>query len=140
MIDKNLTIAGPGAKLLTISGNSTSRVFAVPSGPDVSISGVTFANGVDTGGAIFNQGTLSVTFCTFNGNISVTSAGAILNEGALSVANCTFSNNLASVPFNGGAIENTGGILSATNCTFSGNSGGTAAAQLPATLPGARLL
>src|SRR5215831_2075337 len=80
MINKNLTIAGPGANLLTISGNASSRIFAIPSGQDVSISGITFANGVASfGGAIFNQGTLSATFSTFNGNFG-TSAGAILNE------------------------------------------------------------
>src|SRR5262247_1099305 len=100
MISKNLMIAGPGANLLTISGNFSSRSFAVPSGQEVSISGVTIADGsASFGGAIFNQGTLSVTFCTFNGN-GGTSAGAILNEGALSAANCTFSNNTASSLFN----------------------------------------
>jgi len=122
MINKDLTVAGPGANLLTISGNSSSRIFAIPSGQDVSISGITFANGVASfGGAIFNQGTLSATFSTFNGNFG-TSAGAILNEGALSVANDTFTSNFTDSLFNGGAIENTGGTLSATNCTFSGNS------------------
>jgi hypothetical protein len=120
-INKNLTIAGPGANLLTISGNLSSRIFAVPSGQDVSISGVSLSNGSSSiGGAISNQGTLSLTFCAVNGNTAA-SAGAILNEGTLSVANCTFTNNSASGSLNGGAIENTGGILSATNCTFSGN-------------------
>ena len=43
-IDDALTITGPGAGALTISGNDNSRVFNIPSAA-VTISGLTFAHG-----------------------------------------------------------------------------------------------
>src|SRR5262245_24886465 len=57
VIDKNLTISGPGADKLTVSGNNASRVFFIGAGT-VTISGLTVANGqvVSTvGGGIRND-------------------------------------------------------------------------------------
>ena len=56
-ISKDLTIAGPGADQLTISGNNASRVFTIVGG-SVTISGVTVTNGssADVGGGIYNFG------------------------------------------------------------------------------------
>src|SRR5262249_23576596 len=45
LINKNLTISGPGAGLLTISGNNASREFEVASGMQVTLSGLTMSNG-----------------------------------------------------------------------------------------------
>src|SRR5262245_42818132 len=45
-----LTVNGPGANLLTISGNSTSRVFDIRSGATVTLAGLTVANGATVGG------------------------------------------------------------------------------------------
>src|SRR5215468_10976245 len=44
-ITDDLTITGPGATKLTVSGNDTSRVFIVGPGEKVAISGLTIANG-----------------------------------------------------------------------------------------------
>src|SRR5438067_3712673 len=59
LIDKNLTITGPGAHSLAINGNAASRVFEITSGIDVTISGLTITNGNAAGspggGGIFNQ-------------------------------------------------------------------------------------
>src|SRR5258708_3004052 len=47
-IDQNLTIQGPGASVLTISGNHAVRVFNIGSGRfdiNVTLSGLTMANG-----------------------------------------------------------------------------------------------
>src|SRR5262249_33844418 len=44
-ITKSLTIDGPGADKLTVSGSNSSRVFAVSSGVQVTIDGLTVANG-----------------------------------------------------------------------------------------------
>src|SRR2546427_11006424 len=49
-IGKNLTINGPGANLLTISGNNASRVFLTASGATVTLDGLTIANGRAIGG------------------------------------------------------------------------------------------
>ena len=50
-IDKSLTIQGPGASQLTISGNTVTRVFRVtmPSPGAVTLSGLTIANGKNGG-------------------------------------------------------------------------------------------
>jgi Concanavalin A-like lectin/glucanases superfamily len=145
-IDKNLTIQGPGASVLTISGNHAVRVFNIGSGRsdiDVTLSGLTMANGkapssVTEGGGIFKRsGTLTITDSTPSGN-SVTNGiegfgGAILNfEGTLNITNSTLSGNFATsfpAPANpqgssgssGGAIFNFRGDLNITNSTLSGN-------------------
>ncbi|HWD17914.1 MAG TPA: hypothetical protein VHB20_01435, partial [Verrucomicrobiae bacterium] len=49
LVNKNLTIQGPGAANLTISGNNATRVFHVQSA-NVSLNGLTVANGKVTGG------------------------------------------------------------------------------------------
>jgi CheY-like chemotaxis protein len=54
-IDKDLTIQGPGANLLTINGNQAVRVFDIPAG-NVTLSGLTIANGRATGNAPVQAG------------------------------------------------------------------------------------
>src|SRR5450755_2600552 len=71
-LSQNLTISGPGAANLAISGNNASTVFRVDNGVTVSISGVTIKNGSSSngGGGILNFGTLTVTNSTVSGNYS----------------------------------------------------------------------
>jgi hypothetical protein len=123
-ITKDLTIAGPGADLITVSANSAgfaSQVLEIGAFT-VNISGMTIANGshVDLAGGILNRGTLTVTNCTLSGN-SATYGGGILNYGTLTVTNSTLSGNSAGAL--GGGIWNQG-TVTVTNCTLSGNSGG----------------
>jgi hypothetical protein len=123
LIGHNLTISGPGASQLAVSGNYASRVFEVASGVTTSLSGLTVENGNggdNGGGAIHNYGTLMVSNSTLASNYGY-SGGAIFNEGTLTVSNSTLSNNSASVGGNGGAIFN-GGTLTISNSTFTGNS------------------
>jgi len=73
VVDKNLTIKGPGADRLTISGNRAFRVFNIPPNTTTSISGLTIADGVgsdslNTGGGIYAVGSLTLSDCTFRGN------------------------------------------------------------------------
>ena len=61
-ITGDLSIDGPGASSLTVSGNNSFRVFLIESGTDVAISNLTISNGKATGnfgGGIFNAGTLA---------------------------------------------------------------------------------
>ena len=44
-ISKNLTLMGPGANVLAVSGNNAGRVFLVTNAAIVSISGLTVSNG-----------------------------------------------------------------------------------------------
>src|SRR5215471_1683442 len=126
---KNITITGPGANLLTVSGSHSSRIFEVAIDRVVTISGLTIAGGTDIvdqlgGGGISNGGLLSVTGCIFSGNTAVGGGGGIENNGtALAVGNCTFDSNSGVF---GGAIDNVaiGGSLLASNSTFSNNTAG----------------
>src|SRR5215510_572678 len=128
-ITQDVTINGPGASVLTVSGNNSFQVFNIASGVTVSISGLKISNGGfpgGSGGGIFNSGTLTITNSTLSRN-SAPSGGGILNEGGtLTVTNSTVSGNSAigvgGVPGEGGGIGNSGGTLTITNSTLSGNS------------------
>ena len=53
-LDKDLTISGPGAKSLTISGNNARRIFTVSAGKNVTITGLSFKDGMEIGRKIWN--------------------------------------------------------------------------------------
>src|SRR5262249_47808179 len=115
-ITKNLTIRGPGAGLLTISGGGSSRVFEVDgAGTIVTLNGLTISNGDGIaggsaqpsdglGGGILNYGNLTISACTLSGDSASFTGGGIDNEDALTVSGCTLSGNSASG--NGGGIRN----------------------------------
>jgi len=86
-----------------------------PPQPDIS----DLVNGLGNlvGGGVDNEGTLTVTNCTFSNNDGL-DGGAIYNDGMLTVTNSTFSNNQSTVE--GGAILNNG-TVNVTSGTFSGN-------------------
>ena len=128
-IDTYLTIDGPGAASLVVSGNNAVPVFTIPgktaiiSGPTATISGLTIEDGhsASSGGGIVNSGTLTVNDSTISGNNAISEGGGIFSEGSSSnttVTNSTVSGNSAS---NGGGIENAGTLV-VTNSTVSGNS------------------
>ena len=114
-ISQSVTITGPGANTLTISGNSSYQILNISSGT-VTISGLALANGKNS--AILNSGALTLTNCTFSGN-SGDYGGAIDSYGVLTLTNSTFSGNTA---VNGGGAINANSTLNVTNSTFSGNS------------------
>jgi hypothetical protein len=100
-ITDDLTIAGPGANQLTLSGNHLSRVFRVSGGTtDVAISGLTISNGLATGstalgGGIRNDGGhLTLSSMTFTGNQAIggsgPTAGSGIGGGVYNVAAGTF--------------------------------------------------
>ena len=104
LINQNLTITGPGASGLAISGNFLSRVFDIGSGT-VAVSGLTIQNGstsADPGGGIYNHGTLTLSNNTLSNN-SAAIGGGIYNNGTLTVTNSTLSGNVSS---DGGGIYN----------------------------------
>jgi filamentous hemagglutinin family protein len=72
------------------------------------------------GGGIVNEGTLTVSNSTINGNIAAQNGGGILNEGTLTVSNSTISRNIARAGDGGGILNE--GALSVSNSTISGNS------------------
>jgi len=121
-ITEALTIAGPGASNLTISGNNTGPVLQVFSGRSLNVHDLTIADAsASTGGAgIRNSGTLTVSHTTFSNNRVQSQGGAIFNSNfaTLTVNDCTFSGNRAND--SGAAIESVG-TMTVRNSTFSDN-------------------
>ena len=120
-IAKNLTITGPGAAQVAVSGNSSMQIFTVSNGDTVSISGLTLENGDATGtvngGAINNAGTLTLTSCTVSNNQASLQGGGIFSSGSLILNGCTIASDSA---FSGGGIYNTA-TLSVISSVFSNN-------------------
>jgi len=119
-----VTINGPGAKKLFLSGETTGRIFN-NSAANVTISGLSFFYGKVTdqnGGGILNTGGLTVNDCAFAVDTAMGSGsgGAIYSASGstLVLQRCSFLNN--TVDQFGGAVFNDG-IFSATNCTFAFN-------------------
>ncbi len=133
LIKHNLTIAGPGAGQLTVSGNHASRVFEVAAGMQVTLTGLTISNGLAAGangGGILNSGELTVSGSILSGNsanyrwkgntIVGGDGGGIYNSGTLTVnSNSTLSGNSAS---QGGGIDNVG-MLTVSNSDVLNNTG-----------------
>ncbi|HEX8287248.1 MAG TPA: choice-of-anchor Q domain-containing protein, partial [Pyrinomonadaceae bacterium] len=142
VINKNLTINGKGANLLTVrniaAASATNRVFLINSGT-VNLNGLTITGGrvsppvgnnTQQGGGIFNSGTLTITNSTVidnsvTGDNSSNHGGGIFSSGALTITNSTFSGNFItggdSAANAGGGIYY-GGALTITNSTVAGNS------------------
>ena len=125
VIVSELTISGPAADKLTISGNNTSRVFFVNNHVPVTLDGLRITGGfVDFAGGsgiwILN-GTVTLINSTVFGNSSL-EGGGIRNNETLILINSTVFGNSASG--SGGGLYNRG-TLTIINSTVSGNSGGS---------------
>ena len=121
-ISKTMTIKGQSKTSTIIQDTIGTYIFHINNGIKVNINDLTLTQGTNTngnGGAINNDGTLTVNNSKFTGN-TANYGGAIYNDFNLTVNNSTFTNNTA--PNNdGGAIENDGASLTVNNCTFTNN-------------------
>ncbi|MDP3695681.1 MAG: choice-of-anchor Q domain-containing protein, partial [Desulfocapsaceae bacterium] len=123
-VTRNLTINGNGRVIL--DANQTGRVMLIDDGTaaimSVSISGITFKNGLVTGpgGGIYTKEHLTLANSIFTNNTATNSSGgAIHNEtgATLTLSDSSFTANNA---LHGGAIHNIG-PLSVSGCTFNAN-------------------
>ncbi len=105
---------------LTISGNGADRVFQIDAGVQASLIGLYIQGGTSStsGGAILNNGTLTLTGDFIVGNSATQDGGAIASSGSLTVTGTHFLNNGAALA--GGAIESSG-TLTITGSTFTTN-------------------
>ncbi|WP_321421677.1 hypothetical protein [uncultured Methanobacterium sp.] len=130
-INQNLTLIGQSLAGTILDGTNNGILLTINSGLNVSITNFTITNGKgDEGGAIYNQGDLTVINCTFINN-TASDGGAIENENPTNVGsvNCTvtgstFTNNTANDI--GGAIYNVnegrGSVtFTVTGSTFTNN-------------------
>lgn len=133
VINKNLTINGPGVNLLSVSGNNSSRVFNIPSGSTLNVNNLTITKGLaasyGAGGGINNSGTITLTNMVFLEN-SAYAGGGLNNSGKAILTNVVFSkNNTYGSPGSGaGGAVYTGTSANETsfytNVVFSENSSG----------------
>ena len=147
LIEKSLTIQGPGAGQLAISGgptsaaykwlpptNTGSRVFDVAGfNTNVMLSGLTITQGSGRGylssglgGGILNisGSTLTINSCTVSNNSANTGGGIANDVARLYIVNSTLSGNTVNTYLDGdgGGVYSVSGIVSMTGCTLSGNS------------------
>src|SRR5262249_18570619 len=133
VIKNSVKIIGPGADLLAVSGNDTSKVFDISAGLTVNIAGLTITHGrALEGGGILNVGsslTLSNDILSYNESVNLGSGGAINNRNgaSLTVTASTFIGNRATGFKHGGlggggAIYNLpGSTATVSHSTFIGN-------------------
>jgi titin len=125
-ITQDVTIDGPGAGVLSVSGNAAGPIFGTTAA--VGINGLTLTDGQSAGvsGGAINQtgGSLWLADCVLSNNHVIGSNGGAIESvsgGSLSltITNCTFTGN--SADGNGGAIDSPGVILTISGSTFDHN-------------------
>ena len=110
LVTNDLTISGPGATNLAISGNTNSRIFNIATNRTVSLSGLTICDGRTAsganGGGIYTAGTLALSNCVVGFNSAGDGSsgpnpggfgGGIFNFGSLTAVACTFRSNTGGV-------------------------------------------
>jgi hypothetical protein len=140
LIHGNLAIGGPGASLMTIraydptpetKNGDGARLFRIETsleGSVVTIQGLTLTGGdaAGNGGAILNDGILTVAACTINDNsASAAEVGgggiAISASGSATVTDSTVSGNVARGDYAYGGGISAAGYLSVVRSLISGN-------------------
>jgi len=115
-LSKDLSIVGPGAEALAISGDFESRIFAIDANITARISGLTLQNGQaapgEHGGAIYNAGNLTLSSCVIATNAAGQSfelldrsggkGGGIYSVGSLSVLDSVIKWNRTGAGASGG--------------------------------------
>ncbi|NNC75708.1 MAG: CSLREA domain-containing protein, partial [Acidimicrobiia bacterium] len=152
-LDSDVTITGAGASSTMVDADGIDRAFHVVSGT-ASLSGLTVTGGstsgnggaflvewgttlnvsqavltantaVGDGGAIQNQGTVTVTDAEISWNSSL-SGGAVRNNGTATLSRVLLHTNTSTM---GGGLRNTGDLI-VVNSTITGNTGTTQAGAL----------
>jgi hypothetical protein len=135
VIGNGLTISGPGAGVLTISGNDRWRVLNInAASPSViTLTGFTVAHGSvsdDRGGGIRNSGTATVNISNLKvvnnssfANVGGAGGAGIYNQstGTININNSTVDLNHAGPHTSGGGILSAGGTVNVVNSTISNN-------------------
>ncbi|MBX7103170.1 MAG: hypothetical protein K1X57_03765 [Gemmataceae bacterium] len=127
-IADSLTILGPGAGLLTISGGGLVRPLEISAADMavISISGVTIADGRSVsgpGGLFIQDESVTLTDVTFAGNTAAGDGGAVASAGPLTVVRGRFRDNRSAG--NGGALFATSVLgVNLTDSLFQNNFAG----------------
>lgn len=134
-VSDDLTVDGPGARNLTISGGDISRIFHIEPGVTASLSGLTLTHGSAGfnqpyywGGAVFDDhATLKLSDSTIADNHAVEGGGLFNDSGRATISGSTFTGNTSD--FTGAAFQNdyetAPATATVTNSTFYANSAGS---------------
>ena len=133
LVDKNVTISGPGSENLAVDANATYRVIHVALGKVVTISDLTITNGyagsqpdLDGAGIYNDHATLSLDNCIINNNSAARNGGGVHNAGAatMTLNSCVINGNVTGNDGGGICNDGTGGaaIMEIINSTVSNNS------------------
>ena len=125
-INKNIVIDGKGH---TIDAKNLGRIFNIGEGFTVTLTNATLINGkADKGGAIYNDGSLTLSDVKLSDNAADSYGGAVFNNGHLVVSDSVFDSNdivnrgSASVDYGGAAIYNWyDGVLTVSGSNFTNN-------------------
>ena len=125
-INKDIVIDGKGH---TIDAKNLGRIFSIGEGFTVTLTNATLINGkADKGGAIYNDGSLTLSDVKLSDNSADSYGGAVFNNGELVVSDSVFDSNdivnrgSASVDYGGAAIYNWyDGILTVSGSNFTNN-------------------
>ena len=121
-ITVNLDIVGPGAQQVSISGNQIHQIVGIDADATVMLSGLSLINGSADlgGGAVVNEGTLTISECILSGNESEFGAGGAIDNfaGELVILSSTLTGNIAN---SGGALANFNGSVEIFDSTISDN-------------------
>ena len=125
-INKNIRIDGKGH---TIDAKNLGRIFSIGEGFTVTLTNATLINGrAVEGGAIYNDGSLTLSDVKLSDNAADSYGGAVFNNGHLVVGNSVFDSNdivnrgSASVDYGGAAIYNWyDGVLTVSGSNFTNN-------------------
>ena len=125
-INKNIRIDGKGH---TIDAKNLGRIFSIGEGFTVTLTNATLINGkADKGGAIYNDGSLTLSDVKLSDNAADGYGGAVFNNGELVVSDSVFDSNdivnrgSASVDYGGAAIYNWyDGVLTVSGSNFTNN-------------------
>jgi predicted outer membrane repeat protein len=129
VIDKSITISGPGTDLLAVRVTATGpfiRIFHVMPNHIVTIDGLTIGPNwyCDSGCGIFNdQATLTVSNCAAHGNTARDSGAGISYTGPTTIINSSVTGNVVLYSGSGAGIYG-GSSLTITNSRISGNFAG----------------
>ena len=126
IINKNIRIDGKGH---TIDAKNLGRIFSIGEGFTVTLTNATLINGkADKGGAIYNDGSLTLSDVKLSDNAADGYGGAVFNNGELVVSDSVFDSNdivnrgSASVDYGGAAIYNWyDGVLTVSGSNFTNN-------------------
>ena len=125
-INKDIVIDGKGH---TIDAKNLGRIFSIGEGFTVTLTNATLINGkADKGGAIYNDGSLTLSDVKLSDNAADSYGGAVFNNGELVVSDSVFDSNdivnrgSASVDYGGAAIYNWyDGVLTVSGSNFTNN-------------------